>query len=375
MNINSFAKWKIVGLIVTATATALLFAACGVSPTPAPTITKVEPAALFASESECAPCHADIARSHAAGRHASSLRFIGASIPPAQLPPSGPVGKTRYSVRRDGEALAFVNPDSAEKRRNVDLAFGSGKTGITYVALNSDSTLEEMRMSYVPKAGRWYLTPGQEDLIDDDLGHVHSREAARLCLGCHTSTLSVATLRPEPRFLGVGCQACHGPAAAHVAAAKSRRLQDLKIDRAREWGAAKVNEVCGKCHRSGANVGTSGNEITMTQRFQVYGLEQSPCFQKSEGKLSCVTCHNPHADAETAPRRYEVICLQCHGGVQSATKASYAVQSKVCPVNPERKCIGCHMPTRQVFPHSGIDVKMADHLIWAYRDTRHKATP
>ena len=374
MNARRIRQWKLLGFIVTATAAALLFAACGVSPPVAPGPPKAAPAALFASESECAPCHAGIAHSHAAGRHASSLRFLGGGIPPAQLPQTGKIDKTLYSVRRDGENLTFENAASAEKRRQVDLAFGSGKTGITYVALNPDNTLEEMRMSYVPGGKRWYLTPGQEDLLDNDLGHVHNAEAARTCLGCHTSTLPATTLRPEPQFLGVGCQACHGPAAAHVAAAKSGQVQDLKIDRASRWTAEKVNEVCGKCHRSGANVGTTGNEITMTQRFQVYGLEQSPCFQKSAGKLSCVTCHNPHADAETAPRRYEQICLQCHGPA-SAAKAPYAVQSKICPVNARNGCIGCHMPSRQVFPHSGIRVQMADHLIWAYRDKSRGAAP
>jgi hypothetical protein len=366
---------KFVFAMVLAPATALLFAACGVSPTATPTVIKAEPIALFASEAECTPCHAGIAHSHAASRHASSLRFIGAGTPSAQRLPPGPVGKTGYSVQSEGDTLVFVNKGSAEKRRNVDLAFGSGKSGITYVALNSDNTLEEMRMSFVPKQNRWYITPGQEDLTDADLGHVHQTVGARACLGCHTSTLPATTLRPEPQFMGIGCQACHGPAAAHVAAAKSGQLQDLKIDRASQWTSAKVNEVCGNCHRSAANVGTTGNEITMTQRFQAYGLEQSPCFQKSNGKLSCVTCHNPHTDVETNPRHYEVVCLQCHGGVRSAEKPAPAVQNKVCPVNPKGKCIGCHMPSRQVFPRSGIDIKMADHLIWAYRDTRHKVKP
>ena len=375
MNARPSTRLKFVFSMVLAPATALLFAACGVSPTAKPAVIAVEPIAQFAPESECAPCHAGIAHSHAASHHASSLRFIDAGTPSAQRPPSGPVGKTGYSVESKGGTLVFVNQGSAEKRRNLDLAFGSGKSGITYVALNSDNTLEEMRMSFVPKQNRWYITPGQEDLTDANLGHVHQSGGARACLGCHTSTLPATTLRPEPQFMGIGCQACHGPAAAHVAAAKSGNLQDLKIERASQWPSAKVNEVCGKCHRSAANVGSTGNEITMTQRFQAYGLEQSPCFQGSDGKLSCITCHNAHTDVETNPKRYEVVCLQCHGGGHSAEKPATAVQNKVCPVNPQGKCIGCHMPSRQVFPRSGIEVKMADHLIWAHRDTSPSGKP
>ena len=375
MRAKTFAGSKLVVLIVMASATALLFAACGVSRTVAPNEIKVDTAALFASESECAPCHAGIAHSHASSRHASSLRFIDKDTPPVQIPPSGPVGKTRYSVEHTGKSVDFVNAASAEKRRKVDLAFGSGKSGVTYVALNSDNTLEEMRLSYVPKVKRWFVTPAQEDRVDQNLGRVHATAGARACLGCHTSTLPAETLRPEPRFLGVGCQACHGPAAAHVAAAKSGNLQDLKIDRAAQWPADKVIEVCGKCHRTSANVNTTGDDVTMTQRFQAYGLEQSLCYQQSGGKLSCVTCHNPHTDVETNPRGYEGICLQCHGSARSEAKAAFAVPSKVCPVNAERNCIGCHMPSRQVFPRSDIEVKMADHLITADRQPDHKASP
>ena len=100
-------------------------------------------------------------------------------------------------------------------------------------------------------------------------------------------------------------------------------------------------------------------EANSTARFQPYGLEMSPCFKKSAGKLSCVTCHNPHRNVSTDHRAYEKICISCH----SPTAAPYMP----CPVNAKDKCVGCHMPKEAVFPGTSIGITMADHLIWAYR--------
>ena len=373
MNLFSASFARRISIFVLLPITLLLVAACGSehrAARPGIVAGTASGPSLFAAETECAPCHSDISKAHHAGRHAASLHFVDNKVVDKTAPPIGPIPKTRYVVTSKDGRLVFGNEESAEKSRAVDLAFGSGKIGITYVALNGDETLEEMRMSYVPKKNRWYITPGQEDLWDHDLGYIHSADSARACLGCHTSTLPATSIRPEPQYLGIGCQACHGPAAAHVAAAKSGRMKDLRIERASQWLPSKINQVCGKCHRSPADVGTTGNEITMTQRFQAYGLEQSPCFQKSGGRLSCVSCHNAHTNVSTDAHSYEAVCLKCHGGSPPPPGDATAWPGKVCSVNARTKCIGCHMPDRQVFPRSGIEVPMADHLIWAYRDKK-----
>ncbi len=47
-------------------------------------------------------------------------------------------------------------------------------------------------------------------------------------------------------------------------------------------------------------------------RFPGSTLPWSRCYAESGGALSCVTCHDPHRNAETAPAYYEAKCLSCH---------------------------------------------------------------
>jgi hypothetical protein len=107
----------------------------------------------------------------------------------------------------------------------------------------------------------------------------------------------------------------------------------------------------------------------MTQRFQPYGLMKSRCFKESHDTLSCLTCHNPHADASADPATYVSACLRCHPSSASASaRASGSATGKPCPVNPRAGCIRCHMPSREVAPD--LPVRMADHFITVHREIR-----
>ena len=331
---------------------------------------------VFVSERECAPCHSGPSKSCAASNHALTLRAAGRAAMGALAPPAGQVPGPTYTVRDAGDHMRFATSAGSRAEKPCDLVFGAGKLGMTFVSLEPDNTLTELRMSWYPGRHTWYITPGQESLADNDPGEHNDIGSSRSCVGCHSVTVPGGSLLPDTEFFGVGCQSCHGPASLHVAAARAGKLTGTHIDGFRGATATRINEMCGKCHRRAAGVGTTGDEVTMTQRFQPYGLSQSPCFQKSGGKLSCITCHDPHANASTDQRTYERACLGCHGAAAKPGTASDRSRSStrgypVCPVNPHDKCIACHMPKRKVFPSSRIPISMADHLIWAYSRERH----
>jgi predicted CXXCH cytochrome family protein len=87
---------------------------------------------------------------------------------------------------------------------------------------------------------------------------------------------------------------------------------------------------------------------------QAYRLRRSACFQKSGGRMTCTTCHNPH----DAPRgaqaiaHYSTVCQRCHAQETLPRMAAHARGAN---------CIDCHMPKRRT--QDVVHVVMTDHFI------------
>lgn len=313
---------------------------------------------------------------HHGSRHDITLRAADVRVLGSLTPPAGPIPGTAYAIARQGDGFSFGRAGTTASAQRVQLAFGSGKTGMTYVSVQPDNRQVEFRVSRIPSNRSWYITPGQESMADLDLGFVHSPDMTRRCIGCHSIALPENSSKPDPKMFGVGCESCHGPCSAHIAAARIKGNMDLKVGRMSRWSAHQVNMLCARCHRSQDDVSLITRDASSTQRFQPYGLELSPCFRKSGEKLGCNTCHDSHANVSTDQRSYERVCLTCHTPPGWAGKPDPRIPidathgKRPCPVNPKEKCVGCHMPATQVFPGSKLPVKMADHLIWAYGKKR-----
>jgi hypothetical protein len=110
-------------------------------------------------------------------------------------------------------------------------------------------------------------------------------------------------------------------------------------------------------------------------RFQAPTFMKSRCYVES-GSFSCVTCHNPHKDAEASPAFYEAVCLQCHstpkpGAATPAAKAGgNARAASVCPVDQAKGCLNCHMPK---VPNAVPNAEFTDHYIRVRKDARTSA--
>lgn len=246
----------------------------------------------------------------------------------------------------------------------MSLAFGSGKTGMTYTALLGADKLAEMRRSYFPKTGVWHITPGQESLKDKKMGKLHDGEFPRKCVLCHAVALSEGVLMPEPRFMGVGCESCHGPGGVHIKAISSGKSANLFMEPLKKATGERINNLCGGCHMTAKMVKDMHLPKGATDRFQPYGLSLSQCFQKSGGKLTCVTCHNPHQDASHDLKKYDALCMSCHTDVKPATSQPPSPASpKPCPVNKKSDCVSCHMPLQKIFKETDIPTEMRDHYI------------
>jgi hypothetical protein len=365
------------------------------SPAGPPSVTAPDATlANYLGDAACAPCHPGIFRTHHHSRHAVTLHAMRPGELPIPFPEharfADPATGLQYAFDRRGPQYVFslLQPDGPRSQR-AEFAFGSGKTGVTLVSRAAEGRVREFRMSYFPTRRRWEVTPGQRGAAADPLGKVHDHEMSQRCFTCHATVVAASQVLPEPRFMGVGCEACHGPGRHHVEALH-RRSPEHAIDNPGRWDGERVNALCGRCHRTQQELDpldTFAN--SQTQRFQPLGLAKSACFRASSGRLTCVTCHDAHADARLDAAHYERVCLSCHGGssgdqairrsgIQAANvkgetgladperpnaRTPERLNAKTCPVNPRSGCITCHMPNREVVR----GISMADHWIRVVR--------
>jgi Cytochrome c554 and c-prime len=269
----------------------------------------------------------------------------------------GATGYAGAGACRTCHAAIFAQQSSSEHTKALarstaaqppEWAFGAGVQAITFVRrLDADNYVEE-GLSWYRAAAKFDITPGHEN-ADGVRFRIFDPAAGILrCFACHST--GPVTLSPDeaivPAELGVRCETCHGPSAAHAsdpARVKPRNPGKLT--------PAKLNEFCGGCHRKPAAPDETPNLADpWNARHQPLLLAASACFKESRGKLSCLTCHSPHAPLEQKPAAYDAACVKCH----AAAKHTQPVAGT--------PCTECHMPGVRAGEH----LTFANHRIAIY---------
>ncbi len=263
----------------------------------------------------------------------------------------------RQSATGHARALSLpsAHPMASKFSALVDFkpewAFGGGQQAVTFVSRVRTGAYIEHGLSYYTSLGRMDATPGHAAAKGPGVLYpVISGEAEILrCFQCHsTGQVRVGEgLRISVTEPGVRCESCHGPGEKHVFAPGLGNVVNPA-----SYSAAEMNQACGSCHRKPAAAGdnTDWNDPWNTRHQPLY-LAESACFLKSEGKLSCGTCHDVHGGGAAKPS-----CGGCH--VKPRHAAATAVVGK--------KCQSCHMPV--VVPRPGL--AFANHWIGVYAPGR-----
>jgi hypothetical protein len=297
----------------------------------------------------CVPCHQRQAE-QLQSRHARTLAAVTAATHGAAFQQRSEVfdpfvlGVYRTAVK-DGRCVLELAAGNTRAAVDADFAFGSGNRGVTYVGAYRGQRVE-LRLSYYARLRRWGFTPSQQagGKVETPVGRLLGAEAEAECYRCHTTALvreAGGRVEPERSLLGVGCESCHGPGRAHVEAVR-RHSPDLQMARLSSIRDRLSVELCGQCHRSPQNDDPASSVVqSQLPRLQGIALARSACSQRSGGKLSCVSCHDPHENADRTSRQtYNQRCLACH--------ASAGAGQTLCSTAPKGDCVVCHMPEQKV---------------------------
>ena len=265
----------------------------------------------------------------------------------------------------------------------VDYALGSSDRFTSLIGRDEEGRARNLRLSYHRSAegSGWDLSKGQPanpERAEDFLGEPFQSVAeSRECLVCHTTNPRAIRdhTGPESRDRAIGCERCHGPGGLHLAAV-ANRFPETAIAIPAKASPADINRLCSDCHSQHFLTMPALRTAPDWTRFPGSTLPWSRCSAESGGSLTCVTCHDPHKDAETEPAYYEARCQSCHSGSRSPSNTGVAsapiekaekASRSTCPVNPDGNCLPCHMPKVR---YDWLHGDFTDHYIRVHRSTK-----
>ena len=341
----------------------------------------------YAGSKACAQCHPSIYESFSRTDMGRSMSEITPSLVEklghAQIFDSK-LNRHFEVFARDGSlyqsefATDQKGSDVFRDTHKLQWIIGSGANGSGAI-VQRDDFLFEAPLSFYAKLQGWALSPGYEF---GDYGF--NRPILPGCISCHSGQPQ-AILNGNGRFreppfkeVAIGCENCHGPGQTHIAAAQMGSPMGSITNPAKlsHWLA---DNICMSCHQTGdARVLRAGKDYRdfrpgaeLDQTLSIFlvpfskqstpkddllehylSMRLSKCYLKSDGQLSCITCHNPHVQpsAQEAPAYFRQRCLTCH--TEKSCALPLAIRERKTPPDA---CAGCHMPKR--------DVKVISHSV------------
>ncbi|WP_294737811.1 tetratricopeptide repeat protein [uncultured Pseudomonas sp.] len=355
------------------------------APAPVTQPLAVVPPATMVDEQQCQGCHQAQVKDWQGSHHQLAMQAATPETVPADFNDvsfSSEGETTRFSRR--GDEFWVNTPGADGKATDFKVAYTFGIAPLQqYLIEVGDGRLQALGVAWDTQKNRWFhLYPGQGVNFKNPLHWSKpSQNANFMCVECHTTGYKRNFEAAKNSFdsqwnsLGVGCQACHGPASNHVAwaAKKGDLLHAGFAVNLKDKDATVELETCARCHARRAPLGdgyTVGNRlmddylpsVLTRELYALDGKIKDEVFEHgsfAQSKMAdkgvrCSDCHNPHSAELKAPGNG--VCLQCHntaGKTPVPTVDGRGLQAKNydspehtrhAAGEPGSFCVDCHMP-------------------------------
>jgi len=336
-------------------------------------------------EQQCQGCHQAQVKDWQGSHHQLAMQLATPQTVPADFNGASFTGEgetTRFFRR--GDEFWVNTPGSDGQVADFKVAYTFGIAPLQQYLIDvGGGRLQALGVAWDTQQSRWFhLYPGQGVSFKNPLHWSKPNQNANfMCVECHTTGYKRNfdalnnTFDSQWNSLGVGCQACHGPASNHLqwAAKKGDLLHAGFAVDLKDKDATVELETCARCHARRAPL---GDGFTVGKRLmddylpsvltrELYALDgkikdevfEHGSFAQSkmaEKGVRCSNCHNPHSNELKAPGN--AVCLQCHntaGKTPITTVDGRGLQAKNYdspehtgkPVGqPGSFCVDCHMP-------------------------------
>jgi tetratricopeptide (TPR) repeat protein len=343
----------------------------------------------YIGSKSCAQCHAAQYQAFTRTPMGRSLAAVSVTVAPEFTKPAQFVhqktGRHYRIFQKQSRLLIeefFLDKNQSvvySDPRNIRYAIGSGNHARSFL-IERAGRIYQAPITFFKNAGRWDMSPGYNTA--DYVGF--TRRVTVNCLYCHSGRANALNqagdvFQASQAFAetAIGCERCHSPGQAHLAQPGKAIVNPAKLP------AELRDQVCEQCHLFGAarvaQPGKSPTDYRPGERLDtvlaVYDwnttatiaptvtghpqeMKQSACWQKSQNRLWCGSCHEVHQKNLRAPTAafYRAKCLGCH----TRDKCSRAADASSA-AHRQNDCIACHMPKRPVI--ESAHVAFTDHRI------------
>ncbi|MBX3213368.1 MAG: hypothetical protein KF850_15130 [Labilithrix sp.] len=368
----------------------------------------------YVSSSACLGCHpgehASFGRTfHRTMTRVASPETVSAPLDGRPLELDGRVvrlerrGDEVWATLPDPDRVIAGDPSAADVTRRVVLTTGSHREQAYWVAGARRGDLRLVPFVWLVKDAAF--VPRREAFLTPPGEPMPPVRWASSCIACHAVAgeprhdLESDSFDTRVAELGISCEACHGPGAAHVErhrdpvaryAQRASGAADPTIIHPGRLSPERSSALCGQCHayafprdeagfwtdgysrtfRAGdalapsrtlitpATLETRGGPVIDAPVSAIFwpdgavrvggreynGLVASPCHERGERdrKLTCLSCHAMHrgepAGQIDPERTGDRACTTCHAGERAARHSHHADGSA------GSACVSCHMP-------------------------------